>query len=83
MKDIKINNSDWLEEAMRSRAGCKTVFREGMDKYLAGQAVQTPVAARVVVCKVCSRKIHKEVDKKWQEESCGITKRSCPLPNKQ
>ena len=57
-------------EARRSKASWKTVFRGGEDKYLADQAVQTPIVARKVLCKVCSRKFCMEGDKKRHKRLC-------------
>ena len=57
-------------EARRSKASWKTLFREGVDKYLAGQAVLTPVVARKVLCKVCSRKFFMAGDKKRHKHLC-------------
>ena len=54
----------WRMKRGVGKAGWKTVLRERMERYLAGQAVQKPVAAREVVCAVCSRKFRRERDKK-------------------
>ena len=41
LKDIDVDESDWLKEAMRSRTDWKTVLRKRIERYFTGYAVKT------------------------------------------
>ena len=54
----------WFEEAVRSRAGWRVLYRDGVDSYRERQIVNAPTAVvRDVVCEVCSRNFRRESDK--------------------
>ena len=65
LKDIGVPEQRWYDEAVRSRAGWRTLCCDGIERCREshGLAVHAAVTARDVVCRVCSRKFRKESDK--------------------
>ena len=64
LKDIELSEEKWFEEAVRSRAGWRVLYRDGVDSYRERQIVNAPTAVvRDVVCEVCSRNFRRESDK--------------------
>ena len=53
-----------MREAVRSRAGWKTLCLYGLEKCREVEVFQQLVAERGVVCEVCSRSFRREGDKK-------------------
>ena len=65
LKEIGVEKDEWFEEARRSRAEWRVMYRLGMERYSEEEPVQAPVVTgRNVVCAVCSRIFRQESDKK-------------------
>ena len=64
LKDIGVSEEKWFVEALRSRAGWRVLYRDGVDSYRERQTISAPTAVvRDVVCEVCSRNFRRESDK--------------------
>ena len=64
LKDIGVEESEWYEEAWRSRASWRELCRLGMENYREAEVVRKASIARDVVCEVCSRTFRRESDLK-------------------
>ena len=64
LKDIEVEESEWYEEARKSRAGWRALYRAGLESCRETQGTQASVVVRDVVCEVCSRSFSREGDKK-------------------
>ena len=90
LKDIKMNEKKWYEEATRSRAGWRAAFKQEMGRQVEAQNAQSLAAAREIKCEVCSRKFRRENNRKrhkyLKERSLPVSKQKgaaqCQLCNR-
>ena len=65
LKDVKISEEEWYDEARRSRAGWRARCRMGIEEMVEAQQSRKRVTTvRDVECEVCGRKFRREGDKK-------------------
>ena len=66
LKEVKIGEEEWYDEARKSRAGWRTMCRLGIEEITETQQSkkQTEAAVRDVECDVCGRMFRRESDKK-------------------
>ena len=55
LKDIGMNEKKWYEEAGKSRAGWKAMYRLGVERCREEKSQQVAVAVRKVVCGMCCK----------------------------
>ena len=87
LKDIELDESEWYEEACRSRAGWRALCRMGLESHAEQQAVTraTQAQPRDVFCSICSRSFRRESDMKRhkcirERETCMGAAWGCTMP---
>ena len=68
LKEVKVSEKEWCEEARRSRPGWRAMCRLGMEEMMETQRMKRAAAVmKEVVCQVCRRKFSREGDRKRHE----------------
>ena len=76
LKDIGIDEDQWFNEAVKSRASWRGLCRRQLDEVHDGWIAELPHHENVVSCEICSRCFRRESDKK--RHKC-LVERSKPV----